>query len=76
MLDKDKAELLDKFEYRLLNEDLVQVSLDIEEFADLKPDLRWVEISSYLRENDVTLPEDLQVFLSEEPDWEEASQVF
>ena len=74
MSDKEKAELLDNFEYRLLSEDLIETSLEIEEFADLKPDMRWVEVSSYLREKEVVLPEDLECFLSEQPEWDLASE--
>lgn len=72
MDDREKANILDNFEYELVRLGFVEASFAIEEFAGLSPDFRWQENARVLKGFEV--PSYFAVFKEDSPNWDAAKK--
>jgi hypothetical protein len=69
-----QIELLDNFEYRLVELGYLQLSIDLEKYEDLHPDRRWQSFYRHLQNE--YLPQQLAgVFSSPHADWKKLALV-
>lgn len=73
MNELEKSTILDNLAIALLRDGQIELSLDLEEYDDLRSDRRWQEISQCLRE--VGVPEKFAPFCQETPDWQAAKNI-
>lgn len=73
MDESEKSAILDNLAIALLRDGQVELSLDLEEYDDLRSDRRWREISQCLRE--VGVAEKFALFCQETPRWDEAKNI-
>jgi hypothetical protein len=69
-----QIELLDNFEYRLVELGYLQLSIDLEKYEHLHPNLRWQSFYSHLQNE--YLPHQLAgTFSSPQADWKKLALV-
>lgn len=73
MNELEKSVILDDLAIAILQDGQIELSLDLEEYDDLRSDRRWQEISRCLRE--VGVSEKFSLFCQETPDWEAAKKI-